>query len=371
MIRSIRYFLLISLLISITLASSVTAIGNYILDKKILREWVDTQVIHTSTRPDKEKLAESIKIARNKLIDDLALNDIYILLFTYPIFGLLIWIIVSLALRSISQVTRDISSRAPGYLEPVNEKNIPIEIHPLVVELNSLLKRLKFAFERNKRFAADAAHELRTPLAAIKTQAQVALKAESPSALASTLHKVIRGVDRSSHVITQLLTLSSLGHEEGLNDIRQIDLHHLVTETAAWLVPLARTKNINMILAPPPPNSMIRGNEIALGILLRNIIDNAIRHTPEEGFIKIAIHNRKKKLNYVILDIMDNGPGIPEEIRKKVFTPFYRMPGTDTQGSGLGLAIVWQIAKLHNAEISLGVPRNGKGLLFSIAFPSA
>lgn len=445
MIRSIRRFLLISLFISITIASSITAIGNYLLDKRVIQPYLDeklerfytiVQALDQSSKvKDVEKEVEarvsdlvpsaadhlifqvwkndkllmysnktafsplnSVPIGysdktingddwrvysnfdkanhakiivaelydiRNKLADAIAKNNAYILLVTYPIFGFLIWIIVGLALRSITAVTNAISNRASTYLEPVEAKNIPIEIQPLVLELNELFNRLKLAFERNKRFAADAAHELRTPLAALKAQAQVALKAEQSTERHHALVKVIQSVDRSSHVVAQLLTLSRLGQEEALNDVAPIDLHKLATEIIAYLVPIALEKNIEIELAAPPASSLVLANDTALGILIRNVVDNAIRYTPENGEVKVQILNENDK---IILRVTDTGPGIPPDLRERVFERFFRMLGTKAQGSGLGLAIVSQIAELHHASVRLDTPKNGVGLQFDVIF---
>ena len=447
MIRSIRHFLLISLLISMTIASSITAIGNYLLDKQVIQPYLDEQllklfsfveVLSLSANTDKtiqtkistylnqpkkinnqnllfqvwdkngkvllhsngyspslSKIPDGfsdIQLAnndwrvfagiepttksrivvaeiydiRNKLADDITRNNGYILLVTYPIFGVLIWIIVGLALRSITRVTNEISNRASTYLEPVKADNIPVEIKPLVAELNQLFIRLKLAFDRNKRFAGDAAHELRTPLAALKTHTQVALRAENKGDQVNALHKIIQGVDRSSHIIAQLLILSRLSQEDELNDIKEVDLHKLATEMIAYLVPVALEKNIEIELAPPPPHTIISGNDIALGILIRNIVDNAIRYTPNHGEIKIQILNKNKS---IIFRVVDTGPGIPQELRERVFERFYRIIGNTAQGSGLGLAIVSQIAELHRARVTLDTPSTGVGLQFDVEFP--
>jgi two-component system sensor histidine kinase QseC len=303
---------------------------------------------------------------RNKLADDITKSNAYILLLTYPLFGFSVWLIIGLALRSITRVTTEISSRASTYLEPVKAENIPIEIKPLVVELNQLFIRLKLAFERNKRFAADAAHELRTPLAALKTQAQVALKAETEADRDYALIKVLQGVDRSSHMVAQLLTLSRLGQEEALSDIKPVDLHKLAAEIIAYLVPVALEKSIEIELASPPTTTTIMGNDITLGILIRNIVDNAIRYTPMNGEVKVQLLRNTEQ---VILRVTDSGPGIPAEYRERVFERFFRILGATAPGSGLGLAIVAQIADLHGAKINLGSASHGTGLLFEVIFP--
>ncbi len=445
MIHSIRRFLFISLFLSITVASSITAIGNYLLDKQIIKPYLDGELIkihmvieklnqlanvdsltqkklvrylqtetysnfmfqiwnsdgrlsfHSDNSSnislnhtpqgfsdvligDKEwrvyaSADKSGKInivvaeiyeTRNALTDLITRNNGYILLVTFPLFAILIWVIVGLALRSLTRVTNEISDRASNYLEPVTTSNLPIEIKPLVIELNHLFTRLKLAFDRNKRFAADAAHELHTPLAALKTQAQVALKADNNADRADALLKVTQCVDRSSHVVTQLLTLSRLNQEDTLNDWHELDLYKLAKEILTYIVPAALEKNIDIELAPPPMITTVHGNETTLGILIRNIVDNAIRYTPPHAEIKVTLLNQN---NEVILRITDTGPGIPIELRERVFERFYRILGTKAAGSGLGLAIVSQIAELHHARISLHTPPNGIGLQFDVSFP--
>lgn len=446
MIHSIRRFLFISLFLSITVASSITAIGNYLLDKQIIKPYLDGELIKihmvieklnqlshvdfytrkklitylkTTTHPnfmfqiwdkngkltfhsdnssaislnnvpigfsdkligDKEwriyantDSSDKMKIVvaeiydtRNVLIDLITKNNGYILLVTFPLFAILIWVIVGLALRSLTRVTNEISNRASNYLEPVATHDLPIEIKPLVIELNHLFTRLKLAFDRNKRFAGDAAHELHTPLAALKTQAQVALKADNHVDRSDALLKVTQCVDRSSHVIKQLLTLSRLNQEDTLNDWHELDLHQLVKEILTYIVPVAFEKSIDIELMAPPAITTVHGNETTLGILIRNIVDNAIRYTPPHGEIKVALLNQN---NEVILRVTDTGSGIPLELRERVFERFYRILGTKAAGSGLGLAIVSQIAELHHARISLHTPQKGVGLQFDIAFPT-
>lgn len=448
MIKSIRYFLLISLLISITLASAINGIGNYLLDEQVVQPYLDAQLVRFSslivilyehTTPNSPIRSEIVNYLLNKqpiagqkfmfqvwdkngtlvmhsptlidlnlknvdpgfsdhvmkdddwriysvndqkngvkvvvaelynlrreLADDIARSNANILLITYPVFGILVWVIISFALRSVSRVTTEISNRASTFLEPVQLREIPIEIKPLVAELNQLFIRLKLAFERNKRFAADAAHELRTPLAALKTHVQVALKTENEQDRRKALQKVIESVDRSSHVVAQLLTLSRLGEEEALVDVKPVDLHKLATEIIAYLAPHALEKNIEIELYPPPAYPIVLGNDTAIGILIRNVVDNAIRYTPGGGEVKIAIVEEN---DTVILRTIDTGTGIPPELRERVFERFYRILGTKASGSGLGLAIVTQIAALHHAKIKLSTPANGIGLQFDVAFP--
>ena len=312
MTPSIRTFLLINLLLSVTLITSLAIIGNLFLAHKDIQTQLDAQLIRTSLRME-----------------------------------------------------AFFSDYSPSYLKPVDLESVPKEIEPLVMELNSLFRRLQDAFDREKRFTADAAHELRTPLAALNTHTQVALRADTPEERRQALLKVLAGVNRGTHVVQQLLTLSRMVPEAGINEPTKMDMVKEAAEIAAQLAPEAISKNIDLELIAPD-KAMMMGNPTAIGILIRNLVDNAIRYSPEDGEIKIKVSELD---NHVILEVIDTGPGIPEELRERVFERFYRVVGNKATGSGLGLGIVQQIAKLHDAKIELRTPENGKGLNFTVTFP--
>jgi len=306
---------------------------------------------------------------RNLVKNELTKNSILIMLISYPLLGFLIWVIIDKGLATIKTMTKELTHRESTYLEPVDLKLVPTEIKPLIEELNKLLKRLHDAFEREKRFAADAAHELKTPLAALNTQTQVALHAKTPEEQKTALHKVLAGVERSTHVIQQLLTLSRTVPETTINTtFVKVNLKRQVSDVAALLAPEAIKKQINLSLDAPNQSVMIDGNPTAVSILIRNLVDNAIRYTPEDGEVTIQI---KDNPHNVILSIIDTGPGIPEELRERVFQRFYRVLGSKAPGSGLGLSIIRQIANLHKAEILLLTPKSDKGLEVRIVFPKA
>lgn len=302
---------------------------------------------------------------RQQLENQLTQDSIFIMLITYPFLGFLIWIIVGRGLDTLKKVAREVRQRAPSYLEEVNLEYVPSEITPLVGELNSLFGRLKEAFEREKRFNADAAHELRTPLAALNTHTQVALRAKTPEERKEALLKVLAGVNRSTHVIQQLLTLSRMVPEATINEPVCLDLTKEAADIAAQLAPDAIAKDIDLELVAPDEPAYILGNSTAIGILVRNLVDNAIRYSPEESIVSIRVEKEK---NQVLLRVIDNGPGIPKELRDQVFQRFFRILGNKAPGSGLGLGIVQQITKLHDAKINLATPENGKGLDFQIIF---
>lgn len=303
---------------------------------------------------------------RNELGVTITQDDLYIMLLTFPLSGLLIWIIIGRGLDSLERVAEEVSNRAPGYLEPVNIKQVPDEIKPVIDEINKLLQRLQEAFEREKRFAADAAHELRTPLASIKTQAQIGLNTDSLEEKNEALRKLISSVDRSTHVVQQLLTMSKLVPESGLiNDLSKINIAKITKETLATLVPAAIEKNIELIFEEEKSTLNIAGNATAISILIRNLVDNAIRYCHDGGEVHIRVYQDQ---NEIVLEIRDNGPGIPEELRSRVFERFFRVLGNKSPGSGLGLGIVRQICNLHNAKIELKSPKLGTGLIIVVRF---
>ncbi|MGE3919623.1 MAG: ATP-binding protein [Gammaproteobacteria bacterium] len=318
------------------------------------------------------KLGIRIEVAeqydvRDRLEDAIRQDDIYIMFVMFPLAAMLTWVIIGRGFRGISKVADEVSHRLPNYLEPVDPTHVPVEVKPLIFELNKLFLKLQQAFEREKRFTGDAAHELRTPLAALKTQIQVALKTSDLKERDDLLQNVISGVDRCTHVVQQLLTLSRLVPEvDSLADTTNINLSKLATEVIAQLVPQAIDKNIDIEFIENKPDISIQGNITALSILIRNLVDNAIRYTDQGDSVHVELNDQSE---HVTLIVRDSGPGIPAELRARVFERFYRVLGNKSSGSGLGLAIVQQIAKLHKAQVKLGPPPSGKGLEVEIRFP--
>ncbi len=306
---------------------------------------------------------------RNELGQRIAQDDLYIMLLTFPLSGLLIWIIIGRGLDSLERVAEEVANRAPNHLEPVNIEKVPEEIKPVVDELNQLFYRLKEGFEREKRFAADAAHELRTPLAALKAQAQVALNSTNVDEKNNALKKLIASVNRSTHIVQQLLTMSKLVPEAAtINDLDKVELGAVAKETIAMLAPSAVEKNIDLALEVDPNTPTFEGNATAISILIRNLVDNAIRYSSSHSLVKVQVYTHQKE---VVLEVRDNGPGIPDELRERVFERFFRVLGTKSSGSGLGLAIVNQICRLHNARVELDKPEEGTGLVIRIFFPAS
>ena len=304
---------------------------------------------------------------RNELGHRIAQDDLYIMLLTFPLSGLLIWIIIGRGLDSLDKVAEEVANRAPSHLEPVDLHEVPEEIKPVIDELNKLFFRLKEGFEREKRFAADAAHELRTPLAALKTQAQVALNTNNIEEKNLALQKLIASVNRSTHIVQQLLTMSRLVPEAtSLQEEDEVNLEKLTRDILAMLAPVAVEKQIELEFDHEENIPMIIGNATALGILIRNLVDNAIRYSNENGRITVQL---LKKNNEVVLEVCDNGPGIPPELQARVFERFFRVLGNKSPGSGLGLAIVQQICELHGGRVILASPKIDTGLIVRVYLP--
>ncbi|MDF1757926.1 MAG: ATP-binding protein [Legionellaceae bacterium] len=303
---------------------------------------------------------------RFELGQRIAIDDFYIVLLSFPISAFLIWMIIKRGLRSLAVVAKELADRAPNHLDPVKIKNPPKEIKPVVDELNKLLQRLQEGFDREKRFASDAAHELRTPLAALKAQAQVALNTNDINEKNKSLKKVIASVNRNTHIVQQLLTMSKLVPEEYANDAQNtVNLSQVSREIIAMLAPQALEHKIDIEFIEKDKINNFIGNQTSIGILIRNLIENAIVYGYPNGTVSVKIYQEG---SLAVLEIEDNGPGIPDEIQARVFERFYRALGNKNSGSGLGLAIVKQIASLHNAQITLQSPRTGTGLIVRVFF---
>lgn len=267
--------------------------------------------------------------------------------------------------RSLAMLEKALAERTSSDLSFLQAQDYPQEFQAMLHELNQMLLRIQAYNDRNKRFSADAAHELRTPMTALKTQAQLALEMTEPQEQRKAMENVIISVNRGIHVIQQLLTLSRLDYEKKLNDASPQNLENICAELIAFMYPQALEKNIEIELSNEATQSTIQGNESALGILLRNLIDNAIRYSPNNARIEVKI---KEHNQYILLQVVDNGPGISEEYYDKVFNRFFRLLGTKQTGSGLGLAIVKQITDLHKAKIYLQKSELNQGLTVTVVF---
>lgn len=284
-----------------------------------------------------------------------------------PLLTLLIWLSVGTGLRPLRQLRREVVQRSAQRLEPLTLNGVPVEVTPLVMALNDLFGQLRQSLESEKRFTADAAHELRTPLAALKTQAQVAQRACETEDRDAALRHVLEGADRATRLIEQLLTLARVDPEAASMHHHPVSLRALAVQALSRVVPFALQRQIELELEDGE-DVRINANEGHVDILLRNLLDNAVRYTPEGGHVRVAITQGEAT---AILQVCDNGPGIPAVESQRVLERFYRIPGCTADGSGLGLSIVQRIAERHGAQLSLLPGPNDQGLCVCIAFPFA
>jgi two-component system sensor histidine kinase QseC len=300
---------------------------------------------------------------RDKMARGIAGNLLRPLLFSLPLLALLLWVAVTRGLRPLGRLAREVEQRAPETLTPLDTEAAPREVLPLIERLNRLFVRIDAAIQKERRFTADAAHELRTPVAAIKAQAQVARAASDETERNHALDNAILGCDRAAHLIDQLLTLARVDTlDAGVTE--QCRLKEIAAIEIAAIAPAALDKGVRIELAEGA-DIPIRGNPGWLRILLRNLIDNAVRHTPPGTTVQVSITNEQ---GIARLSVSDDGPGIPEQEMAKVSERFYRPVGTPGDGSGLGLSIVKRIAEAHNASLQFMPADNGPGLRVVVAF---
>ncbi len=302
---------------------------------------------------------------REELISEIISSTLSVLLMALPLLAFLIWISVGRSFKPLEEVATDISARSPDQLQALDIDKIPLEIKALVNALNNLFILLERAFENERRFTADAAHELRTPLAGLKTQAQVAQRAIDPQQREQALQQILIGVDRATHLVTQLLSLARVDATQTMQTSR-LDMDELVRQIIIDLTEQALKKGIDLGLENTATLTMIQGNQNALYLMLRNLVENAILYTPEDGEVTVSLENLQT--SRLRVSISDNGHGIQQSLRKQIFERFYRGENQNIQGSGLGLSIAQKVAQLHNVEIQLDDVANGSGLCARIDF---
>lgn len=305
---------------------------------------------------------------RSRLAAQAALRTVLPLLALLPVMGGLIWFLVGRGLRPLARLARAVKARRPEALESVSAGDAPEEVLPLVEAINGLLARLDQALATQRAFVADAAHELRTPLAALQLQVQLAERAVSEAERAETLADLRRGLARATHVVAQLLTLARQGPEaEGHRPRESVDLAELAGLTIAELHPVAEAKGIDLGAGELAAGAVLHGDREGLRSLLGNLVDNAIRYTPAGGQVNVSVSRAGGDL---VLEVADSGPGIPAAERERVFGRFYRREGHSESGSGLGLAIVRGVAQAHGGSVELGKSGQG-GLAARVRFPAA
>jgi two-component system sensor histidine kinase TctE len=281
--------------------------------------------------------------------------------------AVLVWYAVGRVLAPLSALRREIENRSHRDLSALTEHRAPQEVRPLIRAMNDLLQRLSKTLAAQQRFIADAAHQLRTPVAGIKTQTELAIRESQSGNAEIPLHQLHVATEQTTRLINQLLSLARAEPgTERTHTNERLDLNKLVREAATDWVPRALTRNIDLGFDSPQESAMIEGDAFLLREMLNNLLDNAIRYTQSGGQVTVRIVPDAGKIT---LSVEDDGPGIPESERDRVFERFYRVLGTGVDGCGLGLAIVREIAERHGAEVALGQRASGSGTVIRIAFP--
>ena len=278
---------------------------------------------------------------------------------------LLVWFAVSAALRPLERLRTAVEAREPDDLRPLPLVPVQRELWPLVQALNHFTERLREQFERQAQFIADAAHELRTPLAVLKARLELGLRANDPHTWRTTLEHAVQGTDRLTHLANQLLSLARI--ENGARAIAEggaqlLDMSQLARELGMAMAPLAHARGVALALEADQP-VWLHGEPTLLHELLSNLVDNAMAHTPAGGNVVLRVKPD------AVLEVEDDGPGIPLQDRERVFERFYRR-NQQVAGSGLGLAIVGEICRAHLAQISLHDGEQG-GLKVRVSFVPA
>jgi signal transduction histidine kinase len=297
---------------------------------------------------------------RDELIGRIVWRLLIPAFFGLPLLGAWMWLATRRGLQPLDAVAGQIATREPSRLHALTPAEAPKEIRPLVEAINHLFSRVEHTLEAKRRFTADAAHELRTPLAALGIQAQVALRAQDAEERTHAIQQLQVGAGRAARLVNQLLILARIDSEKGLHK-QPVLLDHLAEEICAAHGTMALDKNIHLELETAA--TVVSGNADMLRILLRNLIDNAIHYTPAGGRVNVHVAENS-------LTVTDTEPSIPAHEREQVFRRFYRLAGQEAQGSGLGLSIVARIAKLHGARIELADGDSGSGLMVRVLFSS-
>ncbi len=314
-------------------------------------QWIVVEVAETTEK--RSQLA-------NKIVASVILPQFIII----PLAVMLVWFGLSRGLRPLTRLRQTIEARDPADLSPIATRRVPEELEPLVEAFNDMLERMKKNVGVQQRFVADAAHQLRTPLTGLKTQAQFAMRESDPEALHHALRQIAMGVDRAGRLVNQLLTLARTEGGEATLTQQPLDLVVLAREMVEDWVMVALSRNIDLGFEAPR-NAMIQGNAFLLRELIKNLLDNALRYTPSGGHVTCRI---VPGVDQVLLEVEDDGIGISEEQAELVFERFYRVDDAATEGSGLGLAIVQEIAQQHGAIAALRPNPKGKGAVARVPF---
>jgi signal transduction histidine kinase len=319
------------------------------------------EVRHEARELFEEYLSRSeAREAREEIVEALGEALAWPLAAALPALALAVWLGVGSGLRPLRELRDQLARRCPGDLSRLESARAPREIEPLVAELNRLFGGIEAALQRERRLTADAAHELRTPLAVLSTHAQVARRATEVAARDEALDALVAGAERAARLIEQMLTLARLESGQPEGAARRVDLRSIAREELADLAPRALQKELDIALEEGPAVNVVAHGGL-LAVLMRNLLDNAVRYTPAGGRVRVAVHPPG------VLEVRDSGPGVPAAELPRLGERFHRLAPQGEAGSGLGLSIVLRIAELDGASVRFGPAAEG-GLAVSVAF---
>ena len=345
------------------------------VDIKVAYLWVKLNI--PGSKPVLVQVAETLdkrSVLATEIIKGVMLPQFVIL----PLAVLLVWLALLQAIKPLNHLEERIRARKPDDLSPLQIETVPLEVAPMVASVNDLLLRLKDSITTQKRFLADAAHQLKTPLAGLRMQADLALReGVNTEELKHSLRQIGRSSIRATHTVNQLLALARAESSGAAMSRQPCDLARLTLDVVHDCVPRALERHIDLGFEGAQPGSegvMLQGNPTLLKEMVRNLVDNALSYTPSSpekpGVITVRVQ-AQSTTKELMLQVEDSGPGVPAAERGLVFQPFYRVLGTESDGSGLGLPIVQEIANLHQGDVTLQETHPGQvppGALFSVRF---
>ncbi len=311
------------------------------------------------------QVAETLQ-GREELLNNIVLGVVLPQLILIILSAAAVWLGVARGLKPLKNLQDAVSSRSPSDLRPLAADNAPKEVKPLVIAINELLDRLRQDRQAQKRFVANAAHQLRTPLAGLKTQTELAERYKDPEELRHSLRQVRTSADRATRLVHQLLSLARV-EPSALISVRHesVNLNSVARDASKELVPLALAKQIDLGFEEHAGQAILSGDAKSLYEMASNLIENAILYTQKGGKVTVRVEKGP------CLVVEDNGPGIPAEERERVFERFYRLLGNNVDGSGLGLAIVREIAQAHEAQVAISPGPDNSGTTVAVQFGSS
>ena len=330
--------------------------------------------LHLPLETGKSEGMVMVQVAENRAArDDFARQMLFRMVLPQALLiivaGLMIWHAVGRGLAPLRALRQEIETRSHRDLSALPEEQAPQEVRPLIRAMNELLKRLSLTLASQQRFIADAAHQLRTPIAGLKTQTELAMRQTPPGEAQTTLRQLHSATAQTTRLVNQLLSLARAEPSAGRIQVSEvIDLRHLARDVTTEWVPRAIERNLDLGFDAGSEAARVEGEPFLLREMLNNLLDNALRYTQPGGQVTVHVDC---SVAGPVLTVEDNGPGIPESERGRVFERFYRVLGTGAEGCGLGLAIVGEIAQSHGAKVTLNPGAGGIGTTVQIVFPPA